>query len=500
MPQTRQRVVFTVPNPETTLVLGSRHWANVGYEGISGVTRGHILFKGTGPQSTVTIETPKQVMVHSTEHTLTAFAGDDMLLGSEKHLFISGRQRVYIGAGASGPQHPGVGIFDSPEPVQSVPIGQMGAQLAEVIGQSKEIYRVGTIAGAVVAAAGFLFGKQFALGSLLVGAVQLGIKSASLTLTPNYAGEVHVHGAGGAWLSAGDDANVVGLRSVNLFSPQFVSAVAGIQSSMTGLLAAGITGGVTASVTGFGMAEMLSGKKTSVTSRFGDVALTAKRISIGAGAPAFPQAATEMVEARATKGIDLSIGTVGPPKSVLHVDEEGVTATGKSVTLTTDKEISLAVGTFGLNAATDGISMTRSLAAVAKKLTDAANASYEATRTAADTAFDNLINSASASGAQTPLPAILTAFDLYRAQIKAAKAALEAQLKAARAAAAAVLRVAVTNRDAQLSNGLSKVSVDSAGRITIDAGAMPIVLKSGASSIEITPASIKVTSPSIVEG
>ena len=85
-------------------------------------------------------------------------------------------------------------------------------------------------------------------------------------------------------------------------------------------------------------------------------------------------------------------------------------------------------------------------------------------------------------------------------KVKIAKTTLEAQLKLARTVAAGVLRVAVTNTDAHLSNGLSKVSVDKMGRITIDAGAMPIVLKSGASSIEIGPASIKVTSPSIVEG
>lgn len=496
----RQRVVINVPNPETVLVLGSRHYADIGYEGITGHTKGHILFKGVGDESTVTIETPQQVMLHSTAHTLTAFSAGDMLLGTEKSNYLVARKNVFIAAGSTGPQHPGVGWYTDPKPVESVPVSKMAAQIESATDDAKLIATIGTISSTVISGAGFLLGRTFDMVSGVVAAAQLGVVGASQTLSPDYDGMVHVHGNSKAYVTAGEDVNVSAIRSINMTSPQWITGTAGIAASLIALGSASLTGAFSAGVTGFVRADLFSAKTVGLTSRFGNIEMLGQRITIGQSVTPFPQAPTAHVEVRAAKGIDLSVGTIGPSKAVVQLNSDGFTATGGTHTLTADKGVSLSVGTFGLNAAIDGISMTRALPDVAKRLTDAANAAYSATRATADAAIQNLVNVAGGRGASIPMLTVATAYELYLTQMRAAKLALEAQLKTARMAAAAVLRVAVTNREAHVSNGLSKVAVDAMGRIVIDGGIMPIVIKTGASSIELTPASIKLTSLAIIEG
>lgn len=500
MTEARQRIVMSVPNPETVFVLGSRHWADIGYDGITGHTAGHILLKGVGTESTVTIESPKQVVVHSTEDSLTAFASKDALLGSESSTYLVGKKQVFVAAGANNPQVPGIGWYSDAKPGASVPTSKMAAQVADVTSDAKTFYTIGALVSTVIAGAGFLLGKTFDVTSAVVTPIQLGIVGANMTLSPDYDGLMHVHGQGGTWITSGEFVNVSAIQNVNVISPQFITSTAGIANSMIALGSVSMTGAFSACVTGFVRADLFSGKTVGLTSRFGDISMMAKRVSIGATVTSFPQAATDVVEARAAKGIDLAVGTVGPPKALVQLSSEGATVTGATHTIAGEKGVSISVGTFGLNAASDGISMTRSMPGVAKKLTDAANAVYSATRAAADAAISNLVNTVGGRGQSIPLGTMMVAYEAYLTQVKAAKTTLEAQLKLARTVAAAVLRVAVTNREAHLSNGLSKMSVDAMGRIVIDGGVMPIVIKTGASSIELTPAAIKLTAPSILEG
>lgn len=408
---------------------------------------------------------------------------------------------VFLTAGAGSPTLDAIS-YSNEAPVPDDPQGKITAQQESA---ASVIETMATVIGAIETAVGMimaLLGADTTKKSLAILAMQTVAKVISMSVkeAKELEGEIHTYSQGSTTMNSMKEVTMSGVQGVGMSSPMYASVVGGVEAGMTGLISASVTGGMLLGLTGGVEASLLGGKKAGISARRGEVEVVGSGVSIGAAKPAFPQAATATIEMAATKDIKAAVEGAAGTDASLAMTNSGITLDAETIGIMAKTSVASNVGATSVSIGTDGAALAHSLNSAARLALKAANDAYALAKKAADEAHAaaKVTNATLAPDARNA--AFVAARQVHRDALKAAQTTLKTETDLQRKLKAAVLRVGVTSSEAEVTNGLSKISVDNLGKITIDAGAMPLILKSGASSIEITPASIKVTSPSIVEG